>query len=391
MKQFPYDPMEYQPGMEEIPSGIMAQVLGETAAFAPEAYTPADVRRALAQPSKTPADFAALLSPAAAPLLEELAQAALPETRRWFGNSIHLFTPLYIANYCENHCTYCGFSCNHKIRRGKLSADDIRREAETIAATGLREILLLTGECRSASGVEYIGEAIELLREYFGVIGVEIYPLNTEEYRALHECGADYVSVYQETYDTALYDRVHPLGAKRSYPYRFNAQERALRGGMRGVAFGSLLGLGEFRHDAFAAGMHAWRLQREFPYAEIAFSFPRIRPISPEGANESAAQPAPPQAVDEARLLQVMLAYRLFLPFAGITVSTRERAGFRDRAAGLVATKVSAGVSVGVGGHSEEAKGDPQFTLADPRSVAEVRQALAVQGLQAVMQDYVRV
>ncbi len=392
MKQIPFDPMEYQPGMEKVSGKMMERVLAATAGFSPEKYTAEDVRRALEMPQKTPEAFAALLSPAAEPLLEAMARAALPETRRWFGNGVSLFTPLYIANYCENRCTYCGFSSDQKIRRGKLGANEIRREAEAIAATGLREILVLTGECRSATGVEYIAEAVRLLREYFGVIGLEVYPLNTDEYRYLRECGADYVSVYQETYDLPLYEKVHPFGPKRCYPYRFQAQERALLGGMRGVAFGSLLGLGDFRRDAFAAGLHAFHVQKAYPHAEISFSFPRLRPLRPPAAGpvvQSTERAA--GAVSETRLLQVMLAYRLFLPFAGITISTRERAGFRDRAVGLVATKISAGVSVGVGGHSEEAKGDPQFTLADERSVAEVRAALAANGLQAVMQDYVRI
>ncbi|MDR1463960.1 MAG: 2-iminoacetate synthase ThiH [Oscillospiraceae bacterium] len=388
MKQIPYDPMVYQPGMEALASDVMAQVLAGAKAFRPESNTDGDVSRALAAERRTAADFSALLSPAAEARLEELARAARTETRRWFGNAISLFTPLYIANYCENHCTYCGFGSQHKIRRGKLTLDEIRREAETIASTGLQEILVLTGECRGASGVEYIGEALRVLGAYFSVIGMEIYPLNTDEYAFLRGCGADYVSVYQETYDPALYEKVHPLGAKRCYPYRFAAQERALRGGMRGVAFGSLLGLGDFRRDAFAAGLHADFLQKKYPYAEISFSFPRLRPFQEIGGQP---QKAGNGDVSERRLLQVMLAYRLFLPFAGITISTRERAAFRDSVAGLAATKMSAGVSVGVGGHSEEQKGDPQFLIADGRDVAEVRAMLTARGLQPVLRDYVRV
>ena len=383
MKQQAFDPMEYQPDMEAVKSDIMERVLTKTRDFSPENHTGEDVRRALASQNRDTEAFAVLLSPAAEPFLEEMAQAARHETRRWFGNSVGLFTPLYIANYCENYCTYCGFGCQQKIKRARLSMDELRREAESIAATGLRELLVLTGESRSASGVEYIGEALEVLKDYFGVLGLEIYPLNTEEYRYLRDCGADYVSVYQETYNPVLYEKVHPLGPKRCFPYRFYAQERALAGGMRGAAFGSLLGLGDFRRDAFAAGLHACYTQKKYPQAEISFSFPRIRP-----AGEISAVPG---TVSERRLLQVMLAYRLFLPFAGITISTRERAGFRDAVAGLVATKMSAGVSVGVGGHGEDAKGDAQFEIADGRSVAKVREMLARQGLQAVMIDYVRV
>ncbi|MCL2300802.1 MAG: 2-iminoacetate synthase ThiH [Firmicutes bacterium] len=382
MKQTAFPPMAYQPGMEAIDSNIMERVLERTRGFSPEKYTIDAVRAALRTQTRSAESFAALLSPAAEPLLEDIAQAARRETRRWFGNGVGLFTPLYIANYCENRCTYCGFSSHQKIKRGKLSMDELRREAEAIAATGLRELLVLTGECRAAGSVAYIGEALALLKDYFGVLGLEIYPLNVDEYRFLRDCGADYVSVYQETYDPILYEKVHPLGPKRCYPYRFHAQERALLGGMRGVAFGSLLGLGDFRRDAFAAGFHAYCIQKAYPQAEISFSFPRLRPAG--NITEFAA-------ITERQLLQIMLAYRLFLPFAGITISTRERPSFRDAVAGLVATKMSAGVSVGVGGHDGEAKGDPQFMIADGRSVAQVREMLACQGLQAVMIDYVGV
>ncbi|MDR2752805.1 MAG: 2-iminoacetate synthase ThiH [Oscillospiraceae bacterium] len=364
-------------------------MLTQAGGFSPATCTKEDVRKALrhcAEGGCRPQDFGALLSYEAGAFLEDMARAAKNLTRKWFGNSVSLFTPLYIANYCENHCTYCGFGCKNKIRRGKLSLDDIAREAETIAATGLQEILVLTGECKSASSVAYIAQALTLLKDYFGVLGVEIYPLNTDDYQTLHQAGADYVSVYQETYDPALYEKVHPLGPKRCFPYRFHAQERALRGGMRGVAFGSLLGLGDFRHDAFAAGLHAYYTQKKYPHGEFSFSFPRLRPFAEAGGKLHTAG-----GISERQLLQIMLAYRLFLPFAGITVSTRERAGFRDAAAGLCATKISAGVHVGVGGHGGAQKGDPQFQIADARSVPEVRTMLAQQNLQAVFLDYVRV
>ena len=387
MKQSPYDVMQYQPGMEEIQSDILQKVLEHADQFAPARYCEEDVRRAISATQRSMEDFAALLSPAAAPLLEDMARAAQLLTRQWFGNSVGLFTPLYIANHCENSCTYCGFSCLNRIRRGKLNMGEIEREAEAIAKTGLRELLVLTGECRKTSSVEYIGQALELLRNYFGVLGIEIYPLNTEEYAYMRQCGADYVSVYQETYDPARYGGAHPAGPKRCYPYRFNSHERALKAGMRGAAFGSLLGLGDFRKDACAAGLHAYFTQRKYPHGEISFSFPRLRPVP--GTLSPASCLLPP--VQERELLQVMLAYRLFMPYAGITISTRERPGFRDAAAGMVATKLSAGVSVGVGGHGEENKGDPQFMIADGRSVDEVRAMLTQKGLQAVMVDYVRV
>ena len=355
-------------------------------AYDPARYTAGDVRRALVQENRTPEDFAALLSPAAAPFLEEMARKAKEETRKHFGNTVYLFTPLYIANYCENYCIYCGFNCHNKIRRARLNAEEIEKEMRKIAETGLQEILILTGESPSKSDLTYIGEACRIARRYFKVIGLEVYPMNTEDYRYLHGCGADYVTVFQETYHAGKYETLHLAGPKRIFPYRFYAQERALLGGMRGVGFAALLGLADFRKDAFATGIHAWLLQRKFPQAEISFSCPRLRPIiNNEKIN--------PQDVHESQLLQVITAYRLFLPYAGITVSTRECARFRDHVMGLAATKISAGVSTGVGSHCEEVedKGDSQFEISDGRTVAEVWESLTRRGLQPVMSDYLYV
>ncbi|MBU4541652.1 2-iminoacetate synthase ThiH [uncultured Acetobacterium sp.] len=378
------NPMAYQPGMEMIASDIRDKVLKTVDNFDHFKVSSQDVEAALKKDHLSAEDYGALLSPAATPYLEEMAKKAIIETRKHFGNSIALFTPLYIANYCENNCVYCGFNCQNKIRRGKLTMTEMAEELQTIAKTGLKEILILTGESRFHSGVEYIGAAIKLATRYFSTIGIEIYPLNTDEYAYLKKCGADFVSVYQETYNLSKYEQVHLSGSKRVFPYRFDAQERALIGGMRGVSFGALLGLDDFRKDAFATGLHAAFILQKYPHAEIGFSTPRLRPFINNVDNN-------PNDVHEKQLLQVMLAYRLLMPFAGITISTRERAGFRDHVIGMVATKISAGVSVGVGGHEEEEKGDQQFEISDPRSVSEVHQMILKRGLQPVYSDYIRV
>lgn len=379
------DHMKYMEGMEQIDHTLMNKVLKMTDEYDYSKYTAADVRNALCKDSLSTGDLGALLSPAAQPMLEKMAQKAKLETAKHFGNTVCMFTPLYIANYCENYCVYCGFNCANKIRRGKLTMNEIEAEYKTIAQTGLREILLLTGESKTASPVEYIADAVRLAKKYFATIGIEVYPMNSDEYAKLNEAGADFVSVYQETYNTVKYEEVHLRGAKRVFPYRFNAQERALMGGMRGVAFGSLLGLSDFRKDAYAAGLHAFFIQQKYPCAEISYSLPRLRPYINNAENN-------PNDVHETQLLQVMLAYRLFMPYAGITISTRERAGFRDNTAGLAATKISAGVKVGIGGHGDnEQKGDEQFEISDPRSVDEVRDSLFKKGLQPVFTDYVRV
>lgn len=379
-----FDHMSYLPDMEQTEASLMDEVLSAVSAYDYAQYTAEDVRRVLAQRTIDPQGYAVLLSPAAEPFLEQMAARAMAETRARFGNTICMFTPLYIANYCENECVYCGFNCKNRIHRGKLTLTEIEQEMQAIANTGLKEILLLTGESRDMSPVDYIGEAVKIARRYFSTIGIEIYPLNTDEYHFLQECGADFVSVYQETYNPVKYETQHLSGPKRSFPYRFHAQDRALQGGMRGVSFGALLGLDDFRKDAYATGLHAYHVQRRYPHAEISFSCPRLRPI----INNATVNP---HDVHETQLLQVLLAYRLFLPCAGITISTRERAGFRDHVIGMVATKISAGVKVGVGGHDEEAKGDEQFEISDDRSVNEIRNMIRARGLQPVFTDYVYV
>ena len=295
-----------------------------------------------------------------------------------------MFTPLYIANYCENYCIYCGFNCHNKIRRAKLNAEEIENEMKAIAETGLQEILILTGESPKMSNVEYIGEACKIARKYFKVIGLEVYPTNSDNYHYWHECGADYVTVFQETYNSDKYETLHLAGHKRIYPYRVNAQERALKGGMRGVGFAALLGLDDFRKDAFATGVHAYLLQRKYPQAEIAFSCPRLRPI----INNDRINP---MDVHEAQLLQVICAYRLLIPSASITVSTRECERVRNNLIQICATKISAGVDVGIGGHSGEEKGDEQFEIDDGRSVQEVFDDIQKVGMQPVMSDYIYV
>ena len=380
-----YDHMTYMDDMEQIPHEILDKVVEEIESYRAEDYTASDVIRAIESDRCSLEDFKALLSPAAEPFLEQIARKARLETRKHFGNSAYFFTPIYISNYCENYCIYCGFNCHNKIKRAKLSMEEIHEEMKAIAETGLEEILILTGESRKASDVKYIGEACKIAKKYFKNIGIEVYPMNSDEYRYLRECGADYVTVFQETYNSDKYETLHLAGHKRIFPYRFNAQERALMGGMRGVAFAALLGLDDFRKDALGTGMHAYLIQRKYPWAEISISCPRLRPI----INNASINP---KDVHEKQLLQIMCAYRLFLPFAGMTISTRERAEFRDNVVGLAATKISAGVSTGIGSHSEsEDKGDAQFEIADTRGLDEIYESLKKRGIQPVMNDYVYV
>lgn len=385
------DHMKYMEGQEQINSDILQKVLAQMDSFDPDSYTGADVVRALQKNSIGIEDFKALLSPAAEPFLEQMAEKARIETRKHFGNTVYLFTPLYIANYCENYCVYCGFNCYNDIRRMKLTMEQIEHEMKIIADSGMEEILILTGESRSKSDIKYIGEACKLARKYFRMVGIEIYPVNVEDYRYLHECGVDYVTVFQETYDSVRYEQLHLLGHKRVFPYRFEAQERALMGGMRGIACSALLGLSNFRKDALASALHVYYLQRKYPHAEVSLSCPRLRPIINNGKIN-------PHDVGESQLCQILCAYRLFLPFAGITVSSRESKQFRDGIVKIAATKISAGVSTGIGDHESKytgkgssAEGDEQFEINDGRSFKQMYEDMSEEGLQLVLNDYLYV
>lgn len=384
--------MEYLPGMERIESNVCKNVMEQMNAFDYSQYTAKEVKAALEHETCSIEDFKALLSPAAEPFLEQMAQRARAETSRHFGNTVYFFTPLYIANYCENYCVYCGFNCYNHIHRMKLTLEQAEHEMKVIADSGMEEILILTGESRAQSDVPYIGEACKLARKYFRMVGLEIYPVNTDEYWYLHTCGADYVTVFQETYDTDKYEQLHLLGHKRVWPYRFDAQERALMGGMRGVAFSALLGLSDFRKDALASALHVYYLQRKYPHAEMSLSCPRLRPI----INNDKINPLD---VHEKQLCQILCAYRIFLPFVGITVSSRESAEFRNGIVKIAATKVSAGVSTGIGDHeskysgkeSDGAQGDEQFEIDDGRSLEKMYRDIAGEGLQPVLNDYLYV
>lgn len=384
--------MEYMEGMEQINSDIKDKVISQMKEYDYSRYTAKDVKNALEHETCSIEDFKVLLSPAAEPFLEQMAQRARLETTKHFGNTVYMFTPLYIANYCENYCVYCGFNCYNDINRMCLDLDQIEHEMKVIADSGMEEILILTGESRTKSDIKYIGEACKLAKKYFRMTGLEIYPVNTDEYRYLRECGADYVTVFQETYDSDKYEELHLMGHKRVWPYRFEAQERALMAGMRGVAFSALLGLSDFRKDALATGLHAYYLQRKYPHGEMSLSCPRLRPI----INNDKINPLD---VHEKQLCQIICAYRIFLPFVGITVSSRESATFRDGIVKIAATKVSAGVSTGIGDHeskytgkeSNAPEGDEQFEINDGRSFEKMYEDISREGLQPVLNDYLYV
>lgn len=329
----------------------------------------------------TEEDFLALLSPAAEGFLEEMAQRSRDLTLRNFGRSVVLFTPMYLSNYCSNRCVYCGFNVDNTIKRHQLSFSEVEQEAQQIAESGLKHILLLTGESMRKASVDYISECVRIIGKYFTAIGIEIYPLDTDGYETLISSGVDSLTLYQETYNEALYERLHPAGPKRNYRYRLAGPERGCSAGMRAVNVGALLGLDDWRREAFFTGLHADWLQTRYPEVEVGISLPRMRPHA--GAFE------PEFPISDRHLVQVMTALRLFMPRAGITISTREAAQFRDNILPLGVTKMSAGVTTAVGGHSrEEADGTGQFDISDERSVSQMADALKGLGYQPVYKDW---
>ena len=379
------DHMKYLPGMEVIDSDMLDQVVAIHDSFNNDDFTEKDVRLALSKEHLDPRDFMALLSTAAAPFLEEMAQKAHLVTRLHFGNNITILTPIYFANYCDNYCIYCGFNSHNKIKRARLTDEELHRECKNIADTGIEEVIMLTGESPKMSDIKYIGNAVKIARQYFRVINMEIYPVNSEDYKYLHECGADYVTVFQETYNSDKYATLHLAGHKRIFPYRFYSQERAILGGMRGVGFAALLGLDDYQKDALATGMHAWLMQRKYPHAEISLSCPRLCPI----INNDKINP---KDVDERKLTQIICAYRLFMPYASIVVSSRESARYRNAIMKIAATKVSASVCVGIGGHLENdgsEMGDEQFEITDGRSFDQMYSDIKSMGLQPLTSEYI--
>jgi len=328
-----------------------------------------------------PEQFLALLSDKSDPYLERMAEVAHAKSLRNFGKAILLYTPLYLSNYCINGCIYCGFNTKNKIERRKLTLDEVDAEARAISATGLRHILILTGESRPQSPVSYIKDCIKILQKYFTSISIEIYPLEEEEYRELIEEGVDGLTLYQEVYDEERYGQVHLFGPKTDYRFRLDAPERACKAMIRNVSIGSLLGLTTWQKEIFWTGLHAKYLQDKYPHTEISVSLPRIRPA--EGLFEDVVK------VRDKDLVKSILALRMFLPRVGITISTRETAELRENLLPLGITKMSAGSTTLVGGHTlDEKDAKAQFAISDNRSVQEIRKMLLSKGYQPVLKDW---
>lgn len=342
--------------------------------------TDTDILRIISKNRLSELDYLALLSPRAEKYLEEIAQRAHHLTVQHFGKAILLYTPLYLANYCVNSCVYCGFRAQNDLERKKLSYTEVEAEAKIIAKTGLKHILILTGESRVHCPVSYIIECVRVLKKHFTSIGIEIYPLNEDEYAELISAGVDSLTIYQEVYNEEVYLDVHPAGPKRDYHFRLNAPEHACRAGIRSVNVGALLGLYNWRTEAFFTGLHANYLQNNYPDVEISMSPPRMRPYL--------GGFAPRVTVNDKNLVQYIMAFRLFMPRGGITISTREKPELRENVIKLGVTKMSAGSCTAVGGRSDSTNSTRQFDISDERDVATMARAICHQGYQPVFKDW---
>ncbi|UCZ52347.1 2-iminoacetate synthase ThiH [Bacillus shivajii] len=345
-----------------------------------ESITGWDVERVLQKDRLNERDYFILLSPAAEGYLEEMAQKAHRLTVQHFGKTMQLYLPLYLSDYCVNICKYCSFSVNHDFPRRRLTMEEVDREAKIIADRGIKHIILLSGESRLHSSVDYLKDSMTVLKKYFSSVGLEIQPLDEQEYKELVECGVDGLTVYQEVYNEEIYRDIHVAGPKRDYKYRLDTPERGAKAGMRSVNIGALLGMDDWRKECYMTGRHASYLQNNFLETEVGVSFPRMRP--------HAGSFQPKVNVTDKNLVQAILALRLFLPRTGINISTRETPDFRDKLIPLGVTKMSTDSSTVVGGYAEPDATQSQFEICDERSVEEIKSLLKEKEYQPVVKDW---
>ncbi|MFP4473668.1 MAG: 2-iminoacetate synthase ThiH [Candidatus Omnitrophota bacterium] len=327
-------------------------------------------------------DIQMVLSDPSPALTEDLARRAASLTRQYFGRTISLYTPLYLSNYCSSHCVYCGFNRSHTIQRKKLTAEEYRQEMRAIASTGIENILLLTGESPQQTPLEYLEKAVHAAREFFPNVALEIYPLTENGYCRLHAAGADGVTIYQETYNRSRYAQVHLAGEKKDYDFRLGAPERIARAGFHHLSLGILLGLTDPAGDIYALFQHLRALEKHYPGVEYSLSYPRLRTIKGQGFI--------PAEISDVTLVRILSLTRIAFPRAGINLSTRESAAFREHTLGLGVTRISAGSRTAVGAYSpgQPKHQDPQFDIADHRSVEEIKTMLKKKNFDPVLTDW---
>jgi len=344
------------------------------------AKTAADVERALAAPRRTLDDFKALISPAAAPYLEQMAQASHRLTRNRFGNTMQLYVPLYLSNECQNICTYCGFSLDNKLKRRTLSSVEMLAEAAVLKNWGYDHVLLVTGEANQTVGVDYLEKALKTLRPHFAHLSMEVQPLDQADYERLIPEGLNTVLVYQETYHQEGYKKHHPKGKKSNFQYRLDTPDRLGRAGIHKMGLGVLIGLEDWRTDCFYTALHLDYLEKTYWQTKYSLSFPRLRPA--EGLLQ------PKVEMSDRELVQLICAYRLLNEEVELSLSTRENPAFRDQVIKLGITSISAGSKTNPGGYAVAPESLEQFEISDERSPAEIAAMLRRQGYEPVWKDW---
>ncbi|UYM17135.1 2-iminoacetate synthase ThiH [Endozoicomonas euniceicola] len=346
--------------------------------------TAADVEQALSARRLSHDQFLALISPAAAPYLEAMAQKSMQLTRQRFGNTIQLYIPLYLSNKCTNICTYCGFSLGNKIRRKTLSMDELDAEIKAIKAHGFEHLLLVTGEAPGTVGMEYFRQVLPRLRSHFSHISMEVQPLDQTDYEELMSLGLDAVLVYQETYHRTAYKNYHLRGSKSDFDYRLETADRLGKAGIDKIGIGALIGLEDWRTDAAMTAAHLNYLEKTYWRTRYSISFPRLRPC--EGELH------PVSVISDRQLVQLICAYRLFKPEAELSLSTRESAHFRDNVLPLGVTTMSAFSSTQPGGYVNDEflkhTALEQFAIDDNRRPEQVADAIKAKGFEAVWKDW---
>jgi len=344
--------------------------------------TDADVVQALGKSKRTLEDFKALLSPAAAPYLEQMATLSRQLTLKRFGKVMQLYVPLYLSNECNNICTYCGFSYDNKVRRKTLSAIEIMQEVAVLKKMGYDHVLLVTGEANQSVHTEYFKKVLELIRPHFAHISMEVQPLDTSDYKQLIPYGLHTVLVYQETYHREDYKKHHPKGKKSNFEYRLETADRLGEAGIFKMGLGVLIGLEDWRTDSFFTALHLSYLEKKYWKSKYSLSFPRLRPFS--GGLE------PKVEMTDRELVQLICAYRLFNEEVELSISTRESIIFRDNIVSLGVTAMSAGSKTNPGGYAVEPGSLEQFEISDERSPEEIAAMLRSKGYEPVWKDWDR-
>jgi 2-iminoacetate synthase len=344
------------------------------------AKTSKDVEQALSATKRTLEDFKALVSPAAAPYLEQMAQISQQLTLKRFGKVLQMYVPLYLSNECNNICTYCGFSYDNKVKRKTLSPMEIMQEVAVIKAMGYDHLLLVTGEDNVNVHVNYFKKVLELIRPHFAHISMEIQPMDVEDYEQLTPYGLNTVLVYQETYHQEDYKKHHPKGKKSNFKYRVETPDRLGKAGIHKMGLGVLIGLEDWRTDCFFTALHLNYLEKKYWQSKYSLSFPRLRPFS--GGLE------PKVEMSDRELVQLICAYRLFNEEVELSISTRESPTFRNNIIKLGITSISAGSKTNPGGYVVAPESLKQFEISDERSPAEITQVIAAQGYEAVWKDW---